>query len=35
VLSQYEVVDEDAGTYRIPIERAMKLEVEESKSVAE
>jgi len=29
LLSQYEVVDEDTGTYRIPIERAMALEVEE------
>ena len=30
LLTTYEVVDEDAGTYRIPIERAMELEVEDS-----
>ena len=30
LLTTYEVVDQDAGTYRIPIERAMELEVEDS-----
>ena len=29
MLSEYEVVDPEAGTYRIPIERAMELEVED------
>jgi hypothetical protein len=32
MLSEYEVIDEEAGTYRIPIERAMSLEVMEAQA---
>lgn len=32
LLSQYEIVEEESGTYRIPIERAMELEIEDGRA---